>query len=196
MHLVKNLLVDTDILEVCSLVSVLAQDLEDDDLDQPDNKGRSLLTYAVEAGDRALALTRMLVNLGADPEASFAWYLRSQMSKSELEDDLDEDTLYVLSTAVMEKAGGGQGLKAMVDRTMVALGTSKQVHGPLFRKIRGLLAHNWLRPPQLRSLAVKSLRRSLGPKRLSKGHAVMSRLKVPRKLQRFITLEEKIPTQL
>jgi len=48
-----------------------------------------------------------------------------------------------------------------------------------------------LQPPQLRLLAANSIRRSLGPKRLSK--EVMSRLKVPRKLQRFVTLEEKIP---
>ena len=86
---------------------------------------------------------------------------------------------------------GPARLKAVIDRSMVALGSSPEAHGPIFRRIRGLTAHYWLRPPQLRSIAVKSIRRSLGPKRLSK--EVMSRLKVPRKLQRFVTLEEKIP---
>lgn len=74
---------------------------------------------------------------------------------------------------------------------MVAMGSSPEAHGPLFRRIRGLAAAYWLQPPQLRLLATTSIRRSLGPKRLSK--EVMSRLKVPRKLQRFVTLEEKIP---
>merc|ERR1711981_1305252 len=112
------------------------------------------------------------------------------------------DVLYVLCTAMMEELGNsnsspasGLRFKAVIDRSMVALGSSPEAHGPLFRRIRGLTAHYWLQPPQLRMLAVKSIRRSLGPKRLSKGQEVMSRLKVPRKLQRFVTLEEKIPIE-
>merc|ERR1711981_824526 len=108
------------------------------------------------------------------------------------------DVLYVLCTAMMEELGNsnsspasGLRFKAVVDRSMVALGSSPEAHGPLFRRIRGLAAAYWLQPPQLRLLATTSIRRSLGPKRLSK--EVMSRLKVPRKLQRFVTLEEKIP---
>ena len=109
--------------------------------------------------------------------------------------NLDEDSLYVLGTAIKSE-GHDLGFKAIVDRTMVALGSSREVHGPLFRRLRGLLAPYWLQPLQLQKLAVHSLRRSLGPKRLSTaGHELMlmSRLKVPRKLQRYITLEEKIP---
>ena len=192
--------------EVCDLLKLLVVE-HHASLDALDAKGRSLLTYAVEAGDRCLAITRLLINLGAKTfsdqlgneaaSSAFAWFLRAQMRNYQ-QSHLDEDTLYVLGTAIIAEAHD-LGFKAIVDRTMVALGTSREVHGPLFRRLRGLLAPYWLQPLQLRQLAVHSLRRSLGPKRLStKGHNAESlmmsaRLKVPLKLQRYITLEEKIP---
>jgi len=201
--LVKNLITESDCptSEVCDLITLLVVD-HHASLDALDAKGRSLLTYAVEAGDRCLALSRLLINLGAKTNSdqlgneaassAFAWFLRAQMRKSKGQ-DLDEDSLYVLGTAIIAEAHEMR-FKAIVDRTMVALGSSREVHGPLFRRLRGLLAPYWLQPLQLRQLAVNSLRRSLGPKRLSKGHeSMMSQLKVPRKLQRYITLEEKIP---
>lgn len=187
--------------EIRDLLTLLVLDYKAS-LNALDAKGRSLLTYAVEAGDQCLALTRFLINLGAKTfsdqlvneaaSSAFAWFLRAQMRKSKVQ-NLDEESLYVLGTAIMSE-GHDLGFKAIVDRTMVALGSSREVHGPLFRRLRGLLAPYWLQPLQLRQLAVHSLRRSLGPKRLSKGpEQMMSRLKVPRKLQRYITLEEKIP---
>jgi len=189
--------------EIKDLLSVLVLEYKAS-LNALDAKGRSLLTYSVEAGDRCLALTRFLINLGAKTfsdqlgneaaSSAFAWFLRAQMRKSKGQ-NLDEDSLYVLGTAIKSE-GHDLGFKAIVDRTMVALGSSREVHGPLFRRLRGLLAPYWLQPLQLQKLAVHSLRRSLGPKRLSTaGHELMlmSRLKVPRKLQRYITLEEKIP---
>lgn len=206
LHLIRNLMSqDSHVAmdEVCELVQVLLEKSANENLiDLEDAKGRSLLSYAVEAGDRCAALTRLLINLGAKTfseklghsSSSFAWFLRAQMRKLGSEVTLDEDTFYILSTAMMEEVGGhGNGLKfkSIIDRNMVAMGSSPEAHGPLFRKIRGLAAAYWLQPPQLRLLAAKSIRRSLGPKRLSK--EVMSRLKVPRKLQRFVTLEEKIP---
>ena len=191
---------DQDMVEVCELVRVLLEKSANENLiDLPDAKGRSLLSYAVEAGDRCAPLTRLLINLGAKTfseklghtSSCFAWFLRAQMRKMGSEVTLDEDTFYVLSTAMLEEVGG-QSLKfkSIIDRSMVAMGSSPEAHGPLFRRIRGLAAAYWLQPPQLRLLASKSIRRSLGPKRLSK--EVLSRLKVPRKLQRFVTLEEKI----
>jgi len=206
LHLIRNLMSqDSHVAmdEVCELVQVLLEKSANENLiDLEDAKGRSLLSYAVEAGDRCAALTRLLINLGAKTfseklghsSSCFAWFLRAQMRKLGSEVTLDEDTFYILSTAMMEEVGGhGNGLKfkSIIDRNMVAMGSSPEAHGPLFRKIRGLAAAYWLQPPQLRLLAAKSIRRSLGPKRLSK--EVMSRLKVPRKLQRFVTLEEKIP---
>jgi len=193
LHLVKNYFGNEEVLD---LVQTLAPHVN---LDLQDAKGRTLLSYAAEAGDQCISLTRLLINLGASTHSdqlgkeaevsAFAWFLRAQMRKLDV---LDEDTLYVLCTAMASEVGPAR-LKAVIDRSMVALGSSPEAHGPIFRRIRGLTAHYWLRPPQLRSIAVKSIRRSLGPKRLSKGHEVMSRLKVPRKLQRFVTLEEKIP---
>jgi len=208
--LIKNLITEAtaDDLpmtsEVCDLLKLLVVE-HHASLDALDAKGRSLLTYAVEAGDRCLAITRLLINLGAKTfsdqlgheaaSSAFAWFLRAQMRKPKGR-DLDEDSLYVLGTAIIAESHD-LGFKAIVDRTMVALGTSREVHGPLFRRLRGLLAPYWLQPLQLRQLAVHSLRRSLGPKRLSKGHnaelMMSARLKVPLKLQRYITLEEKIP---
>jgi len=208
--LIKNLITEAtaDDLpmtsEVCDLLKLLVVE-HHASLDALDAKGRSLLTYAVEAGDRCLAITRLLINLGAKTfsdqlgneaaSSAFAWFLRAQMRNYQ-QSHLDEDTLYVLGTAIIAEAHD-LGFKAIVDRTMVALGTSREVHGPLFRRLRGLLAPYWLQPLQLRQLAVHSLRRSLGPKRLSKGHnaelMMSARLKVPLKLQRYITLEEKIP---
>ena len=193
LHLVKNFFGLQS--EAYDLVQTLAPHVN---LDLQDAKGRTLLSYAAEAGDQCIGLTRLLINLGAsttsdqlgkEADSAFAWFLRAQMRKLTV---LDEDTLYVLCTAMLEEVGVSR-LKAVIDRSMVALGSSPEAHGPIFRRIRGLTAHYWLRPPQLRSIAVKSIRRSLGPKRLSKGNEVMSRLKVPRKLQRFVTLEEKIP---
>jgi len=193
LHLVKNYFGNEEVLD---LVQTLAPHVN---LDLQDAKGRTLLSYAAEAGDQCISLTRLLINLGASTHSdqlgkeaevsAFAWFLRAQMRKLDV---LDEDTLYVLCTAMASEVGPAR-LKAVIDRSMVALGSSPEAHGPIFRRIRGLTAHYWLRPPQLRSIAVKSIRRSLGPKRLSKGNEVMSRLKVPRKLQRFVTLEEKIP---
>jgi len=206
LHLIRNLMSqDSHVAmdEVCELVRVLLEKSANENLiNLEDAKGRSLLSYAVEAGDRCAALTRLLINLGAKTfseklghsSSCFAWFLRAQMRKLGSEVTLDEDTFYVLSTAMIEEVGGhGNGLKfkSIIDRNMVAMGSSPEAHGPLFRKIRGLAAAYWLQPPQLRLLASTSIRRSLGPKRLSK--EVMSRLKVPRKLQRFVTLEEKIP---
>lgn len=207
LHLIRNLMSQESHVamdEVCELVRVLLEKSANPEklIDLPDVKGRSLLSYAVEAGDRCAALSRLLINLGAKTfsekldhtSSSFAWFLRAQMRKLGSEVSLDEDTFYILSTAMIEEVGGhGQGLKfkSILDRSMVAMGSSPEAHGPLFRRIRGLAAAYWLQPPQLRLLAANSIRRSLGPKRLSK--EVMSRLKVPRKLQRFVTLEEKIP---
>jgi len=206
LHLIRNLMSqDSHVAmdEVCELVTVLLEKSANENLiNLEDAKGRNLLSYAVEAGDRCASLTRLLINRGAKTfseklghsSSCFAWFLRAQMRKLGSEVTLDEDTFYILSTAMLEEVGGhGNGLKfkSIIDRNMVAMGSSPEAHGPLFRKIRGLAAAYWLQPPQLRLLASSSIRRSLGPKRLSK--EVMSRLKVPRKLQRFVTLEEKIP---
>ena len=207
LHLIRNLMSqDSHVAmdELCELVRVLLKKSANPEIliDLPDAKGRSLLSYAIEAGDRCVALSRLLINLGAKTfsekighnSSCFAWFLRAQMRKLGPEVTLDEDTFYVLSTAMIEEVGGhGHGLKfkSIIDRNMVAMGSSPEAHGPLFRRIRGLAAAYWLQPPQLRLLSATSIRRSLGPKRLSK--EVMSRLKVPRKLQRFVTLEEKIP---
>ena len=50
--------------EIKDLLSVLVLEYKAS-LNALDAKGRSLLTYSVEAGDRCLALTRFLINLGA-----------------------------------------------------------------------------------------------------------------------------------
>ena len=181
--------------DLCDLVSLLTTADPSANVDLPDSKGRTLLSYSVESGDAYVGLTRLLINLGAQTTHSdqFGWFLRAQMRKMGAEAELDEETFYVLSTAMMEELGGSTTeFKSIIDRSMLTHGSSPAVHGPLFRRIRALAAPLWLQPQQLRALAVKSVRKALGPKRLSK--EVMKRLKVPRKLQRFVTLEEKIPT--
>lgn len=195
-HLIRHLLEVIPTEEICALVSVLSANNVVNYVDLLDAKGRSLLSYAVEAN--CLALTRLLINLGAKTfsdqlghQSALAWFLRAQMRKMG-DEPLDEEIFYVLATQMMEEAGGhGLKFKAILDRNMMALGSSPEAHGPLFRRIRGLASPYWLQPPQLRLLAVKSIRRSMGPKRLS--NKEVTRLKVPRKLQRFVTLEEKIP---
>merc|ERR1712203_1344192 len=49
--------------EVCELVRVLLEKSANPEklIDLPDVKGRSLLSYAVEAGDRCAALSRLLI---------------------------------------------------------------------------------------------------------------------------------------
>ena len=199
---IKNLIMEPNcpISEVSDLVTLLVVN-HHASIDALNTEGRSLLTYSVEAGDRFLVLTRLLINLGAKTHSdqleneaassAFAWFLRAQMQKP-IGQDLDEESLYVLGAAIIAEAHEF-GLRTIIDRTMVTLGTSPEVHGPLFRRLHGLLTLYWGQPLQLRQLAVFSIRRSLGPKRLFKGHKnMMSQLKVPEKLQCYITLEEKV----
>ena len=86
LHLIRNLLNNQiSVDEICQLVSVIVQFgavndnesvINDNDINdtcantiefvnKTDAKGRNLLSYAVEAGDRCVALTRLLINLGA-----------------------------------------------------------------------------------------------------------------------------------
>ena len=52
----------------------------------------------------------------------------------------------------------------------------------------------WARPQDLRYICLKSIRKSLGPKRLSSGGAT-SKLSLPKKLQHYVELRE-VPAKL
>lgn len=197
LSLVRNMLDSSSTSEAVSLIRLFVLD-HNCDVNMRDNKGRTLLSYSVASGDSCVEVTRLLLNCGAQVwppvdqlteefEASaFTGYLRSQMKKP-LNCDLDEQTLYLLCTAMASEA---TRMRGHVDRCMVQLGISKRVHGPLFQRIRGLMTPYWARPAQLRQLCVRTVRKSIGPKRLARGEA--NTLRLPKKLQKFVTLEERV----
>lgn len=169
---------------------------------------RTLLTYSVVHGDACAPLTRLLLNFGAKvwpfkavdigdthiidklyqerEQSSFTWFLRSLMERGCLLNDANE-TLYLLGTSMGEEPAR---MRRHVTRTMLQLGKGVLANGPLFLQLKGSLMPFWCKPQELRYQCLKSIRRSLGPKRLSLGG--VNRLPLPKKLQRCIKLEERL----
>lgn len=167
------------------------------------HQDRSLLSYSVTHFDKSIELTRFLINAGAavsranlSPNAStldiiekerissaFVWFVRSLMARDGVNDlEGAHETLCILGATMSENP---QAMKQHVQRTMMQLGKSRTVNGPLFRHVHAHMVTYWTRPHDLRLQAVKTVRKSMGPKRLANGLSV-SRLGLPKKLQDYV----------
>jgi hypothetical protein len=162
--------------------------------------GRSLLSYSVSYLDASAELTRVLVNHGgrvwphpapaaplsvaaitADREESaFTWFLRTVISLPDL--GRAEATLACLCHEMGRDPGR---MKSHVLRVLLSEGRHPRVLGPLYLQLKLTMAPFWSEPQQLRYLAWKSVRRSLGPKRLNSGSR---QLGLPSPLRRYLTL--------
>jgi hypothetical protein len=171
------------------------------------SRDRSLLSYSVTHGDSSVAVTRLLLNCGAQvwPDvaqsshsntidvlarekdlSAFTWFLKSLMRREHVTLSDAEETLYLLCAVMGEQPSK---MRQHVHRTMMQLGKSRSLNGPLFRRLHSVMIPYWARPHDLRYICLKSIRKSLGPKRLSAGVAT-SRLNLPRKLQHYVELKE------
>ena len=172
---------------------------------------RTLLSYSVTYGDDTSELTRLLLNHGAKvwpaPEVSgghsssentgdivneltkeremsaFTWFLKSVMERLSLEKT--DNTVYLLSSAMGEEP---QRMKRHVSRIMLQLGRGAIANGPLFLRLKLQMMPYWSKPQELRYQCMKSIRKSLGPKRLATSGE--KTLRIPTKLQKYIKLEE------
>jgi hypothetical protein len=170
------------------------------------SKDRTLLSFSVTHADRSIALTRLLLNCGAQvwPDvaksshstidalvrekdlSAFTWFLRSLMRRDQATLDGAEETLYLLCVIMGDQP---TKMRQHVHRTMMQLGKSRSLNGPLFRRIHAEMIPYWARPQDLRYICLKSIRKSLGPKRLS-NESSTSRLSLPKKLQHYVELRE------
>jgi len=170
------------------------------------HQNRSILSFSVIHLDKSFELTRFLINSGATliqkiypPNAStidkieserissaFGWFVRSLMAHN-VDRELSGayDTLCLLTVTMSQKP---QKMKQHVQRTMMQLGKSKIVNGPLFRILYSHMVTYWARPQELRLLAIKMVRKSMGPKRLANG-ASIKKLGLPGKLQNFVSFK-------
>jgi len=167
------------------------------------HRDRSLLSYSVAHFDKSVELTRFLINAGAavsrttlPPDASpvdvveqertssaFAWFVRSLVARDGVSDlEGAHETLRLLGAAMSENP---RTMRLHVQRTLMQLGKSRTVNGPLFRRLHAHLVTYWTSPHDLRLQAVKTVRKSMGPKRLANGVSV-SRLGLPKKLQDYV----------
>jgi len=171
------------------------------------HQDRSLLSYSVTHFDKSIELTRFLINAGAtvsqenlSPNASaldiiekerissaYVWFIRSLMARDGINDlEGGHATLRILSLAMSDNP---QKMKQHVQRTMMQLGKSRTVNGPLFKQIHAHMITYWVRPHDLRLQAIKTVRKSMGPKRLANVVSV-SRLGLPKKLQEFVNFKQ------
>jgi len=169
------------------------------DVNSMDSMGRTLLSYSVSYLDSSSELTRVLVNHGAkvwpttmptnpsveevvqDKEQSaFTWFLRAVIRQRNL--DTTDATLNCLNH-VMGKAP--RRMKEHVIRIMVSEGRYPRVLGPVFLQLKLAMEPFWCEPPALRYLAWRSVRRSLGPRRLERGAL---QLGLPRPIATYLTL--------
>ena len=174
------------------------------------SRDRTLLSYSAAHTDNSVSLTRLLLNAGAQvwPDvvtktshstidalarekdlSAFTWFLKSMMIREHATLDGAEETLYLLCAVMGETP---VKMRQHVHRTMMQLGKSRNLNGPLFRRIHAEMIPYWARPQDLRYICLKSIRKSLGPKRLSSETAT-SRLSLPKKLQHYVELREVPP---
>ncbi len=212
-HLLSNGLY-AEATEIARLILDGCDDAKEIAANSCDSDGRTLLSYSVSHADRSADLTRLLLNHGARVwpteevsegggvaassgsdvicklarerrKSAFAWYLRAAMERH-FESTDDCETVRLLGLAMGEEPAR---MRRHVARTMMQLGRGAAVNGPLFLRLKLALLHHWATPPTLRIQCARSVRRSLGPKRLNDGG--VTRLGLPAKLQRFLRLEDK-----
>lgn len=151
---------------------------------------RTLLTYSVSKGDLYLDLTKLLLNHGAlilparsnivRDRSAFTWLVRSLMKEQSL--DGHRETILLLCQNMAE-VDGPEAMRSHTLSTMIHLGHSASVMGPLFTQLRSLIAPFWSQPLDLVHLCRNSIRRSLGPKNISLG---VTQLNLPPSLSQYL----------
>ena len=199
-------LLEAGLYQECEDIAKILINQHGSNVNAINSKDRTLLSYSVSQADKSISLTRFLLNCGAQvwPDvaltspstidalarekdlSSFTWFLRSLMRNEHVTLDGAEETLYLLCTVMGEQP---VKMKQHVHRTMMQLGKSRSLNGPLFRRIHSVMIPYWARPHDLRYICLRSIRKSLGPKRLSNEHAT-SRLSLPKKLQHYVELKD------
>ena len=170
------------------------------DVNSVDGSGRSLLSYSVTYLDLSAEVTRVLINSGGRvwrgpaptspasvedlakdrEESAFTWFLRSLIHSNNFSNA--ESTL----NCICHEMGRDPGrMKTHVQRVMVTEGKHPKVLGPLYLKLKLAMCPFWSEPQHLRYLAWNSIRRSIGPKRLS---SRSQQLGLPVALRKYITL--------
>lgn len=153
-------------------------------------QGRSLLTYSIYHLDDSVALSRLLLNHGATvwygakedlDQSSFSWFLKSVIQLRRL--DHCGLTLRLLCQVMGESP---KRMHAHVLRTMFRHVRCFRVLGPVFLQLKLTMMRYWSQPHDLKYLCWRTVRRSLGPKRIV---AATPRLGLPRPLQKYVLME-------
>ena len=208
LHLI-NLLLDqqrySESLELAQILLRNDQMLEEINL--VNNLNKTILAYSVTHGDKNIELSRLLINNGAliypEPEqpnnynnakseneiveiitkehqqSVFKSFLAALMEHQDL-DDMKETLDLLCHTMAVNPSR----MKKHVLRAMLIEGKAFNAHGPLFIRLKRLMAPYWSRPLTLKYSCMKQIRRSMGPKRLSRRGT--SKLSLPGKLQKYI----------
>lgn len=164
------------------------------DPNETDLEGRALLSYSVQQLDDCIALTRLLLNSGAnvwngtqklpnEPDHSaFTWLLRALILRRRFEH-------CNLTLSLLARVMGGEPLRmrSLVMRTMFRHASCPRVLGPLFQQIKDALSGYWSQPQGLQYSCWRALRQSLGPARLSDS---TPRLGLPPTLQRYLLMDD------
>lgn len=178
-----HLLMDRNVPEesLVALASALLSAKKAANVDHINGQQRTLLTYAVAQGDAFLSLTRNLLNRGARvlparsdilrDRSAFTWLVKAVMARQDLEGH--KATLQVLCQNMAE-VEGPEVMRSHVLSSMIHLGHSATVMGPLFVELRSLVAPFWSQPLALIHLCRRSIRHALGPKNVSEGVAHLS----------------------
>ena len=178
------------------------------------NLNKTILAYSVTHGDKNIELSRLLINNGAliypEPEqpnnynnsnaksekseneiveiitkehqqSVFKSFLAALMEHRDLDDMKETLDLLCHTMAVDDNPSR---MKKHVLRAMLIEGKAFNAHGPLFIRLKRLMAPYWSRPLTLKYSCMKQIRRSMGPKRLSRRGT--SKLSLPGKLQKYI----------
>lgn len=151
---------------------------------------RTLLSHSVFYGDICLDLTRLLLNHGAQVlparysiernRSAFTWFLQGVMGRTSLQHH--SQTLLLLCQCMAVQP---EQMRDHVLTTMVHLGHSANVMGPLFIKLKEAMSPYWLQPQPLLQLCRNTIRTSLGPKNIAKGS---QQLKLPQSMLQYLNL--------
>ena len=157
------------------------------DVNAVNGRDSTLLMHAAQRLDPAAALTRVLLNAGAQVRvrrsSAFCALLRGVVQRRRLEDC--DTTLALLCRQMARRPAD---MRRHVLGVMVSEGQHIRLLGPVFLELKSRIRKYWSQPAELRHMCCEEVRRSL---QTGGGIAAgVTRLAVPPALQRCITLED------
>lgn len=204
-------LLDRQLFHEAHLLTLLFLQAGSSDINHANAAGRTLLSHAVEHGDRTINTSRLLINHGAmvwpnnggegtstssssasivdrlaaeRERSAFTWFLRSVMEEGGGLAGRAE-TLSLLSHAMGDEP---VRMQAHVMRVMMHLGHSRLALGPVFNEVRAKMAPFWTRPQRLGYLCLRQVRKSIGPKKLSEDRLLLETLNIPNTMLSYLQL--------